>query len=222
VVLHEADQGRLRLEERLAYSQKDLLSHAPVTRPRVAEGGMTIEALAEAAQVTSDNVAANLLIRRLGGPAAFTERLRSLGDRATRLDRYEPGMNLVMPGESNDTTTPRAMAATVARLLTGGQLAPASRDRLISWMVATTTGSKRIRAGLPREWRAGDKTGTGMAEAMTDKYNDVAVAWPPGKSPMLVSAYFDTAVTSAEMRDEDQAVLAEVGRIAAGWIVAAG
>ena len=96
VVLREADQGRLTLDERLRYSEKDMLSHAPVTREHLAEGAMTIAALIEAAQVTSDNVAANLIIKRLGGPEVFTAILRELGDRATRLDRYEPMMNLVL------------------------------------------------------------------------------------------------------------------------------
>jgi beta-lactamase class A len=220
VVLREADRGRLRLDERIAFSEKDMLSHAPVTGKHLTEGGMTIVALAEAAQVTSDNVAANLLIRRLGGPAAFTTLLGALGDRVTRLDRYEPTMNLVLPGEVNDTTTPRAMAMTISQCLTGGLLTSKSRDLLVSWMIATQTGSKRIRAGLPKDWRSGDKTGTATAATMTDKCNDVAVAWPPGKAPMIVAAYFDSAVTSAETRDEDQAVLAEVGRIAAAWALA--
>jgi hypothetical protein len=34
---------------------------------------------------------------------------------------------------------------------------------------------------------------------------------------MIVAAYFDSARRSAEMRDEDEAVLAAVGRIAAAW-----
>jgi beta-lactamase class A len=217
VVLREADMGRLRLTDTIAFSQTDMVPHAPVTGPNLDKGRMSVVALAEAAQVTSDNVAANLLLRQVGGPAGFTRILRSLGDSTTRLDRLEPTLNLVPSGEVRDTTTPRAMAVTVSKFVAGDLLAPASRERLIGWMIATKTGEKRIRAGLPAAWRAGDKTGTVVAEAMTDKYNDVAIAWPPGKAPIIVAAYFDTNVRSNEMRDEDQAVLAEVGRIAATW-----
>jgi beta-lactamase class A len=220
VVLREADVGRLRLTDTIAFSQQDMVPFAPVTAAHLDKGGMTIGALAEAAQITSDNVAANLLLRQLGGPPAFTRILRSLGDGRTRLDRFEPMLNLVLPGEVHDTTTPHAMAATMSRFLTSDLLTPASRELLITWMIATKTGDKRIRAGLPTEWRAGDKTGTGMAEGMTDKYNDVAIAWPPGKAAMIVAAFFDTHTRSTEMRDEDQAVLAEVGRIAARWAAA--
>jgi beta-lactamase class A len=217
VVLSEADKGRLRLTDTIAFSEKDMVAHAPVTTPHLAKGEMTIGALAEAAQVTSDNVAANLLLKKLGGPAAFTALLRSLGDQTTRLDRNEPMLNLVLPGEVHDTTTPRAMAETTSRFLTGDLLSPTSRERLISWMVATKTGDKRIRAGLPAGWRAGDKTGTASADTMTDKINDIAIAWPPGRAPIVVTAYFDTATRSKAISDELQAVLAEVGRIASRW-----
>ena len=109
------------------------------------------------------------------------------------------------------------MAQTVAKILTGDVLKPASRDRLIDWMVRTTTGDKRIRAGLPKEWRAGDKTGTAQADTMTDKVNDVAVAFPPGKGALIVTAFYDSDERSKDTRDEDQALLADVGRIAATW-----
>ena len=90
--------------------------------------------------------------------------------------------------------------------------------RLTNWTIECRTGLKRLRAGLPKGWRAGDKTGTGMAPGMMDKYNDIAIVWPPGKAPLIVTAYYETATNSgAEMRDADQAVLAEVGRIATAW-----
>jgi beta-lactamase class A len=217
VVLREADQGRLRLSEVLPYTQKDMLSYAPVTGEHLKDGGMTVGALAEAAQVTSDNVAANLLLTRLGGPAAFTARLREMGDRQTRLDRMEPALNVVPPGDERDTTTPRGMAETLAAVAAGDVLAPASRDLLIEWMVKTRTGDKRIRAGLPADWRAGDKTGTITGDETTDKYNDVAIAFPPGRGALVVTAFYDTGKHFKDIRDEDQAVLAEVGRLAAAW-----
>jgi beta-lactamase class A len=215
VVLREADAGRLKLTERTAFSEKDLVPHAPVTSQHLRTGWMTVEALAEAAQLTSDNVAANLLLERLGGPPGFTALLREAGDTTTRLERYEPMMNLVLPGEARDTTTPRAMATTVAAFVVGNRLTPASREKLAAWTIATRTGDKRIRAGLPRDWRAGDKTGTASSDRMTNKINDVAIVWPPNRSAIVVAAYFDSSRKSAEIRDEEQAVLAAVGRIAA-------
>jgi len=219
LVLREADQGRLRLDDAVAITKADLVSYAPVVEPKVGQT-LTVAALAEAAQTTSDNAAANLLLKRLGGPAGFTAALRALGDTVTRLDRFETALNLVVPGDERDTTSPRAMADTLRRLLTGDALTAASRERLIGWMVATTTGAKRIRAGLPAAWRAGDKTGTAQADAMTDKVNDLAIAWPPGKAPIVITAFFDSGRRTDATQPGDEAVLAEVGHIAAAWATA--
>lgn len=219
-ILQQVDQGRLQLQQVVPYSQADVVPHAPVTLQHLARGSMTLVALMQAAQQQSDNVAANLLLRLLGGPAGFTAILRGWGDRETRLDRSEPMMNLVLPGEQHDTTTPRAMARTASRILCSDLLSAASRSLLVTWMQATATGEKRIRAGLPKEWRAGDKTGTGMAPRMTNKYNDVAIAWPTERAPLIITAYYDTATIGDPVSDADQALLADVGRLAARWVAA--
>jgi beta-lactamase class A len=218
MVLREADAGRLSLDERIVYTKADLQSYAPITSQHLADGHMTVVALAEAAQTTSDNTAANLLLRRLGGPARFTASVRQAGDAVTRLDRFEPTLNLVVPGDDRDTTTPRAMATLVAKYLTTDYLSAAARERLIGWMVATTTGQKRIRAGFPADWRAGDKTGTAQADEMTDKVNDIAIAFPPGRAPLVVTAYFDSVRKTGATQPGDEAALAAAGRVAAAWI----
>jgi beta-lactamase class A len=217
IILREADQGRLSLDQSVAFSQSDMVPNAPVVEQYLPQGAASVRVLAEAAQTRGDNVATNLLLNLIGGPAGFTARLRDLGDNATRLDRLEPEMNLVPLGEVRDTTTPRAMARTTARLLTGEVLSETARDLLVSWTIATTTGAKRIRAGLPADWRAGDKTGTGIHESMANKYNDVAIAWPPRRAPIVIAAYYEAPGYFEEIRDQDQAVLAEVGAVAARW-----
>lgn len=217
-ILREADGGKLSLDTFVPYTKADMVMHAPVTEANLAKGGMTVGALAEAAQKQSDNPAANLLLKQLGGPAGFTQFFRDLGDTVTRVDRYEPAMNRVVPGDERDTTTPEAMAATIETiLLTDRVLTQRSRDLLIQWMVDTKTGLKRLRAGFPTDWRAGDKTGTGYDD-IAGKVNDIAIAWPPGKAPLIATAYYNTAGPADDVSDEHQAVLAEAGRIAAQWM----
>jgi beta-lactamase class A len=218
--LREHDAGRINLTEVLPYSRSDLLSWAPITEENVDKGGMTIAALAQAAQEISDGTAANLLIKRLGGPAAVTAKYREMGDAITRLDRYEPGLGMVLSADLRDTTTPLAMANLVKRATTGTLLKPKSRDLLLGWMKNTKTGGQRLRAGLPSDWPTGNKTGTGRAVGTTNKCNDVAITFPPGKPPIIISAYFDSAEYTEQTEDRHQAVLAEVGKIAAEWAMA--
>jgi beta-lactamase class A len=219
--LREADHGRLDLAEVLPYTRGDLLPWAPVTGRHVDQGGLSIAVLAQAAQEMSDGPAANLLVKRLGGPAALTGKLREMGDAVFRLDRYEPDLGLVLSGDLRDTTSPRAMAELVRRVCTGDLLQPASRQRLLRWMENTHTGPRRLRAGLPAAWRTGNKTGTGRAEGTTNKCNDVAITFPGRGNPVVVAAYFDSGEFTAQVEARHEAVLAEVGKVAAAWVLAA-
>jgi beta-lactamase class A len=213
-VLAEADAGRLDLQQPLAIRPEDKVPHMPVTGAHVGST-LAIAALAEAAQVHSDNLAANLLLMRLGGPAAFTARLRNLGDSSTRLDRLEPALNRVPPGTIQDTTTPAAMAETVARYLTTDALSPRNTEMLIGLMQKTRTGQRRLRAGLPSDWRAGDKTGTVAGAAGVPNITaDITIAWPSGRPPLVIAAWLETE-PSPEPRPGDESILAEAGRLAA-------
>ena len=207
-VLARVDRGAERLDRRVAFGRDAVLSWAPVTGRRTGAPGMSVAELCEAAITVSDNTADNLLLQSLGGPAAVTAFARRLGDPLTRLDRTEPELNVGSPGDLRDTTTPDAMLGGLRALLLGDALSAASRDRLAAWMRATRTGLDKLRAGIPGDWHAGDKTGSGPhGEA-----NDIAIFWPARRRPLLVTAYY---VNPAASGAERGTVLAEVGRIAA-------
>lgn len=173
-VLARVDAGKETLDRRIAFGLDVLLNYAPVTRQHLGAPGMTVAELCAAAITLSDNTAANLLLASLGGPATVTRFMRGLGDPVTRLDRTEPELNEGGPGDVRDTTTPNAMLDTLQRLLLGHTLADASRARLTGWLRACTAGTDRLRAGVPNDWQAGDKTGSGAH----GESNDVAIFWP--------------------------------------------
>jgi beta-lactamase class A len=172
------------LDEVIRYDQSQVLEYAPATSQHVADG-MTVSALCEAAITLSDNTAANLLVQTVGGPREVTAFARTLGDRVTSQDRIEPDLNVGAPGDERDTSTPAQMAADLRALALGDGLDPAGRDLLVGWLKANTTGGKSIRAGLPDGWVVGDKTGSG-AQGEVD---DIAVAWPPGRAPLVIAVY---------------------------------
>ena len=186
-VLARADRGEIDLKREIRFSEADLLDYAPVVKANLTRGALSIDALLEAAVVMSDNAAANLVFGQISGPRGLTKFIRSAGDAITRSDRDEPTLNNVRNGEVRDTTTPQAMLWLLNALLLGEALSPASRAKLIGWMEASPTGKDRLRAGLPKSWRAGDKTGTSG-----DGYvHDVAIVTPPGRKPILITCYID-------------------------------
>jgi len=205
-VLSRVDAGKEQLARTLAYGQADLLSNSPVTTAHVGEGALSVETLCAAALGESDNTAANLLLAIVGGPGGLTQRIRETGDHVTRVDRTELALN--KPDGDKDTTTPDAMLRSVDRLLLGSGLPPAQQQKMIDWLRAGHRGDKRIKAGVPDNWRVADKPGTGYAAC-----NDVAVLWPSeGRKPIIVTAYYSNAETSF---DAHETVLMEVGRAVA-------
>jgi beta-lactamase class A len=206
-ILARADRGELDLQRPIRFTQGDLLEYAPVVRKNLARGQMTLAELCAGAVEWSDNAAANLLLPQLGGPSGLTRFMRSAGDDISRLDRVEPELNDYKPGELRDTTTPMAMTTLLTALLTGNVLQPASRQQLIDWMIGCRTGDARLRAGLPKTWRVGDKTGTsGNGQA-----NDIAIAWPPNRKPILIACYLDAPGIAPDKADQ---AIASVGALA--------
>jgi len=207
-ILAKVDAGKEQLARRIRVEQKDILAYAPVSKRHLG-ADMSVAELCEAMVTLSDNTAANILLASMDGPSAITQLARSLGDELTRLDRIEPELNESTPGDVRDTTTPAAMAKNLKALAAGNALSAASRDQLIAWLVGCKTSDAKIRAGLPKSWRVGDKTGSGEHGSS----NDVAVIWPDGRAPVIVAVYLTETSASDAQRN---ATHAAVGRAVAG------
>jgi len=209
-ILAEVEAGRLTLEQQIFFSRADLLNNSPMVEAHIAEGQLPVERLCAAAIQVSDNAAANLLLAHIGGPAGLTRFFRSAGDTVSRLDRAEPALNSNIPGDPRDTSSPAAMLDLLHTLLLGNRLSQPSRSRLTGWMEGTTTGLTRLRAGLPAGWRTGDKTGTGNGAN-----NDLAIAWPPGRGPILIACFTDGREVDMAVRNPIHAAIAR--KIAAAF-----
>ncbi|MDH2238344.1 class A beta-lactamase [Pigmentiphaga sp. GD03639] len=209
-VLARHDRGEDSLDRRIRYTRQDLVNWSPVTGKHVGDRGMTLAELCHATVTTSDNTAANLILRSFGGPEALTRFIRGLGDGVTRCDRYEPELNVPHATGMLDTTTPHAITRTLGRLTVGEALSPESRERLQAWLVGNTTGDKRLRAGIPAGWRIGEKTGTYSKVGA----NDIGLAWPPARPAILMSVYVASTRAPDEVKEQVIAKVAELaGRL---------
>ncbi|SEC14594.1 beta-lactamase class A [Terriglobus roseus] len=207
-VLHRVDTLTDDLRRQVDVPPKPLLGNSPLTEEH-AGTSMTLGALCSAILTRSDNTAANVLLETIGGPNAITTYAKVIGDSVTRLDRTETSLNESLKGDPRDTTSPNAMVHNLQSLLLGDALEPDSRTQLTDWMQSSTTGLIRLRAKLPKDWRAADRTGSN-GEHTT---NNIAVLWPAGgRAPILVAAYI-TQCPGPE--DKRNAMLAEIGRLVA-------
>ena len=206
-ILKASESNTQLMQRQLHYSKQDTESsgYAPITKQHIADG-MNVSALSQAAIAYSDNGAMNQLLQLLGGPQAITSYARSLGDNKFNLVRTEPQLNTAIPNDERDTTTPAAMALSLQKLGLGTALDKKQQTRLQEWLKANTTGDKRIRAGVPKGWTVGDKTGTGSYGTT----NDIAVIWPPHAKPIVLVVYFTQNKKDAKPNDQ---VIAQATKI---------
>ncbi|MED0973061.1 class A beta-lactamase [Bacillus paramycoides] len=185
------------LEQRIKYTSKDLVNYNPITEKYI-DTGMTLKELVDASIRYSDNTAQNLILKQLGGPSEFKKSLREIGDTVTNPERFEPELNEVQPGDTRDTSTPKALATSLQAYALGDILSIEKRNFLIDLMKRNTTGDNLIRAGVPGEWEVADKTGSGPYGTR----NDIAIIWPPNKKPIVLAILSNHAKEDAEYDDK--------------------
>jgi beta-lactamase class A len=199
--------GEERLDRAIPVTQADMINHAPVTEPAIG-GTLTIEQLMKGTVEVSDNPAANILIREMGGLDALRAFYRGIGDTDTRVDRLEPEMNR-LDGDK-DTITPVRSVANIQRLLVSSDtpLSAGSKSLLMRWLLDAPTGMGRIKAGVPAGWTVAHKTGTGGYGPT----NDIGLLYPPTGDPITLAIYYHGVRTSSDA--ENEAVIADATRLA--------
>lgn len=200
--LERVQRDEEALDRAIPIIAADMIAHAPVTGTAVGQT-LTIEALMKATVEVSDNPAANILIREMGGLDALRAWYRSIGDTVTTVDRLEPMLN-VRAGD-RDTTRPRQTMINLGWMLdTYKPLGFASRyGPLWDWLINSPTGRGRIKAGVPNGWTVAHKTGTGGR----GQTNDIGVIHPPVGEPIRIAVYYDAPAELEEAKRE--AVIAQ-------------
>lgn len=197
-ILKKSMQDNQLLQERIMYQKTDLTNWTPITEKHLADG-MTISELAAAAISYSDNTAMNLLVKKLGGPQEMTTFARSINDNDFRQDHIWPDEARSSPQSNLDSTTPAAMQKSLQNIALGNVLETTQREKLLTWLKENVTGNARIRAGVPKGWIVGDKTGTGFNYGTT---NDIAIIWPPTCKPIVVAIYYSSNKKETPKRDD--------------------
>ncbi|MCA1028672.1 class A beta-lactamase [Cytobacillus kochii] len=185
------------LDEKRMYTKEDLVTYSPITEKYVDEG-MTLREIAKAAMQYSDNTAGNLLFAELGGPTQLQEALRAIGDDVTEMDRLETELNEATPGDTRDTSTPKALATNLRMLGLTDELSEEKREIFQEWFKGNTTGDTLIKSGVPTDWIVGDKSGA----ASYGTRNDIAIVWPPNDEPIVIAILSNKQEKEAEYDDQ--------------------
>lgn len=175
------------LDKQILITQDDIgtLGYAPVTGKNIGKT-LTISQLNYAA-ILSDNPAANILVREIGGLENLNKLVAKLGDKDTIIKNDEPKINHTKPDSDINKTTPKAITQDIYNLAFGNILDKKHREIFIGYLQKNNTGANRIAYSMPKNWIIGDKTGTCGEYAAT---NDVAIIWPQDKQPFALSVLY--------------------------------
>ncbi|TDB54343.1 class A beta-lactamase [Photorhabdus luminescens] len=206
VLLSEVDKGKVALTDAIQFNKTELVEYSPVSEKFVVPASMNWQQLCSAAVSYSDNTAANLIAKKVGGPVAMNLFFSGLGDNVTHLDRYEPELNSAIPGDKRDTTTPIAVSQTLQKLTLGEVLEPSSRQQLVEWMRDDKVADALLRSVLPAGWKIADKTGAGDYGSRSI----ISIVWPKDSSPLIVAIYITQ--TEATIAQSNEAI-ARIGKI---------
>ena len=177
-----------------------------------ADVDVPLRELMRLAVMLSDNAAADILLRYLGGPQVLTRYMEGLGIVGFHQEDSEHGLQSDVTAQYRNWFEPAAAVQFLERLSSKSPLSPEHSRQLMQWMTESTTGPNRLRAGLPPGTEMAHKTGTsGVDAGLAHAINDIGlITLPDGRK--LAVAVFVTDSTADEAAREN--VISEIARAA--------
>ena len=210
-VLHQLDERGTPLDTALLITKADLLpdTYSPL-RDSCPEGNfrLPVRRLIEYAITLSDNNACDILLRFIGGPAALQQYIRSIGIPGIAIAADEALMHRSPENVYLNHARPSSAALLIDRFLQGNLLSPAHQQFLKNTMIATSTGTDKLRGMLPSSAVVGHKTGSSdRIHGMKIADNDIGfVLLPDG-------THYSITVFVMNSRKSDTANAALIARI---------
>ena len=213
-VLHQVEQGRLRLAQPVRFQPGDVISprqHSPL-RDEHPQGGVDVplQELLRLAVAESDGVASDILLRTIGGPRVADDYIRSLGIDGIRIMDTEKSMGRDVNVQYRNSAEPQAIVALLRLIADHSPLSSGNTQKLLDWMSNSPSGEHRIPGSLPLGTAVAHKTGTsGEDHGITHATNDVGLITLPCGMQLAVAVFIED---SRESEDAREGVIAEITR----------
>ena len=212
-VLHEVEQGKLHLDQPIRFLPSDRYpgTHSPLqdAHPE-ANVDVPLADLLRLSMSESDNVATDMLLRILGGPATVQHYLDSLSLSAIHVRDGERGLHDDFHAQYRNDAEPAAMIALLRRLADHSPLNAEHTALLNRWMTETTSAPGRIHGLLPPGTVVAHKTGSsGESHGLAPATNDVGlITLPDGRRLALAIFVTDAHADQATC----EAVIARIAK----------
>ena len=214
-VLHELEQKKLSLEQQVRFLPQDrILPHvySPL-QDRYPNAGVDVP-LRELLRLTvslSDNVAADILLRLVGGPQAVDAYIASQGISGFHLQDSEAVLHQDVSAQYRNWFEPAGAVQLLRKISDNALLKPEYTELLLGWMTPDAR-TKRLEGDLPVGTRVAHKSGTSdVDKGVAHATNDIGlIPLPDGRR--IAIAVFVTDSTADEATREK--VIARIARAA--------
>lgn len=191
-VLHQIDQGKLTLDQRVNLQPKDFLTgrqHSPIRdkNPRGIE--LSVRELLRFMVSESDGTACDVLLQLAGGPEQVTKYLRELGVDGIVVANTEREIGQDEQVQYRNWATPESAVALLRLLHEGRSVSPTSRGLLLDFMTKSPTGPKRIKGLLPPGTPVAHKTGSSGRVNGFRALNDIGIITLPDGRHLAIAVF---------------------------------
>jgi beta-lactamase class A len=221
-VLHQVEEGRLSLTQRVRFLPSDCISrtqHSPLQHAHP-EGNVDVmvEELLRLTVEQSDGAASDVLLRIIGGPQMADTYVRNLGIEGIHIRDTEKTLGINVAAQYRNDAEPAALVRLLRLIADHPPLTPEHMRLLRQWMVESPTGAHRIKGLLPADTIVAHKTGSsGEENGIAAATNDIGlITLPDGRTLALAVMVAD----SPQNETEREAVIAEITRQI--WLAATG
>src|SRR5262249_47179444 len=167
----------------------------------------------------SDNVAADIVLRIVGGPREVDAYLKSIGVQGFHLEDGEHGLHRHASAQYRNWLEPAGAAQLLRRLSDDSPLTPEHTQLLLRWLRDSPTGPHRFKAGLPAGTIVMHKTGTSsLSDGVAAATNDMGLVVLPDGRRLALAVFVTDSRADEATRD---AVIARIAKAAYSAAVAA-
>jgi beta-lactamase class A len=213
-ILHMAETKGWSLDRQVRFAAADLLpegSYSPL-QDKYPQAGVDVplRELLRLAVSLSDNAAADVLLRLLGGPDVLTAYVASLGVSGFQQKDSEGGMHRDEQLQYRNWFEPAGAVQLLARLRDRPPLEAEHTKLLLGWMTGGPRGTQRIPRMLPPGTAVMHKTGTSdTVGGLTAATNDIGLIVLPDGRQLALAVFVTDSRADAETRD---AVIARIAK----------
>ena len=214
--LYLVEKGMHSLDENIRFLPTDRIlpqTHSPLQdKYPEANVDVPLRELLRLAISESDNVAADMILRVIGGPPAVNGYMSSIGVSGFHLEDGEDVLARDLTAQYRNWFEPAGAVQLLSRIRGNSPLTGKHTEMLLQWMKDSSSGLNRIKRDLPPGTIVMHKTGSsGTHDGLTAATNDIGlIALPDGRR--LAIAIFVTDSTADD--DTRDAVIARIAQAA--------